>query len=361
MSSSPWCHIPAASSRQQDSNCASTILLACALPFLATLTACSRSDAPPMPEALPAIPVSVVTVEEGVHHSQEEIVGTVRAKLRASIQPRISGRIEQFHAVPGQSVEPGDLLVELDTREMRARLEQSVALRQQAGQDLARFQALLDQEAITRSEFDNVQARFAVAQAAVTEAETMLDHTRIIAPFHGIVTRKLADVGDLAHPERALLELEDPRLLRFEAHVPESLFARIELGADLPVRLPAPGLELSGRVTEIAPVADPASRTSLITLDLPPTPGLRSGLFGRLLVPTAERSALRVPATAVLQRGQMELLFVVQDDRAHLRLVRTGKRWQDEVELVSGIRAGETIVATGAEALRDGQPVTVTP
>lgn len=350
---------PSASHHTGSAHVPNAIRFAIAFILLATLVACSRQASPPTAEALPTAAVRVVRVDPGTHHAREEIVGTVRAKLRASIEARLSGRIERFHAVPGKAVEPGDLLVELDAREPQARVQQASALRDQAAQDLARFQALLDQEAVTRAEFDNLQARYTVARAAVTEAETMLDHTRIIAPFRGIVTRKLADVGDLAHPGRPLLELEDPDHLRFEAHVPESLFRQIKRDAQFSVRITALDLTLTGVVTEIDPVADPASRTSLIKLDLPITPGLRSGQFGRLLVSTADRAALRVPASAVVQRGQLELLFVIQDDRAHLRLVRTGKRWDQEVELVSGIQAGETIVIAGAETLHDGQAVSV--
>jgi RND family efflux transporter MFP subunit len=361
MRSFPCGFPPSAPSHHRAAHITNAFLLAVVLLFLATLAACSRREAPPPAEPLPTASVRVARVDPGTHHASEEIVGTVRAKLRASIEARLSGRIERFHAVPGNVVEPGDLLVELDAREAQARLQQAIALRDQAAQDLARFQALLDQEAVTRAEFDELQARYTVAHATVAETETMLDHTRIIAPFRGIVTRKLADVGDLAHPGRPLLELEDPDLLRFEAHVPESLFRQIELDAQLNVRITALDVTLTGTVTEIDPVADPASRTSLVKLDLPTTPGLRSGQFGRLLVSTADRAALRVPASAVIQRGQLELLFVVQEDRAHLRLVRTGKRWEQEVELVSGIQAGETIVITGAETLRDGQPVSVSP
>jgi RND family efflux transporter MFP subunit len=110
-------------------------------------------------------------------------------------------------------------------------------------------------------------------------------------------------------------------------------------------------------VGEIAPAADPGSRTFLVKLDLPSQPGLRAGQFGRVAMPVGETSALRVPASAVVQRGQMELIFVVNDNQARLRLVKTGKRLGDEVELVSGVEAGEKIVAEGAVGLMDGQPV----
>jgi RND family efflux transporter MFP subunit len=185
----------------------------------------------------------------------------------------------------------------------------------------------------------------------------MLGYTKIIAPFDGVITRKLADVGDLATPGRPLLELDDPKALRFEADLPEGLIARVQLGAKLEVRAATRDAAIHAVVGEIAPVADPASRTFNVKLDLPANTGLRAGQFARVTVPVGESKALRAPVSAVTRRGQMELVFVVADQRAQLRLVKTGKRIGDEVELVSGVSAGEQVVAEGASQLRDGQPV----
>ena len=113
--------------------------------------------------------------------------------------------------------------------------------------------------------------------------------------------------------------------------------------------------------SEIAPAADSASRTFLVKLDLQGTTGLRAGQFGRVAMPVGETSALRGPASAVVQRGQMEIVFVVSDGKAQLRLVKTGKRIGDEVELVSGVSAGEKVVVEGATGLADGQPLTLKP
>jgi RND family efflux transporter MFP subunit len=127
------------------------------------------------------------------------------------------------------------------------------------------------------------------------------------------------------------------------------------------VRIAAVPREIEGVVAEMSPTADPNSRTYLVKLDLPGATGLRSGQFGHVVVPVGEVSAIRVPAAAVIQRGQMEIVFVVVNGYAQLRLVKTGKRVGDEMELVSGLNSGESIVTEGAPALADGQPVTVQP
>ena len=308
---------------------------------------------------LPVASVKVAAAEKKSRAATEDVMGTVRAKLRASIEAKVSGKIERMLVAPGQVVKAGELLAELDAREIQARLDQALALRQQAESDLKRFTKLLEAKSLTQVEFDNAQARARVAVAAVTETETMLGYTKVIAPFAGVITRKHADVGDLATPGKPLLDMEDSHALRLEADVPEAVVGKLNLGDKLPVRVTAQALELTGVVSEIAPAADPGSRTFLVKLDLPDAAGLRAGQFGRVAMPVGETSALRVPLSAVVRRGQMEMVFIVSENKAQLRLIKTGKRIGGEVELVSGVEAGEKMVVEGAAGLMDGQPLTI--
>jgi RND family efflux transporter MFP subunit len=258
-------------------------------------------------------------------------------------------------------VKAGERLVQLDAQEIQSRLDQAAAARQQAENDLKRATDLLQQKILSPSEFDNAQSKFRMTAAAEAEAKTMLGYTDIVAPFAGVITRKLADVGDLAAPGKPLLQMENPDTLRFEADVPEALIGNVKLGDKLAVRIAAVAVEIEGSVAEMSPAADPNSRTSLVKLDLPGATGLRSGQFGRVAVPVGEASAIRVPAAAMIQRGQMELVFVVVGNHAQLRLVKTGSRIGDEVELVSGLNSGEQVVTENASDLVDGQPVTIKP
>jgi RND family efflux transporter MFP subunit len=307
----------------------------------------------------PTASVRVQQVGHASHEAFEEAVGTVQARWRSVVEAKVSGRIEKMPVITGQRVEEGDLLVQLDAREIQARLDQATAVREQADADLQRFSTLLRQEAVTRAEYDAVQARQRVAQAAVTEAETQLAHTRVIAPFAGAITRKHADVGDLAAPGRPLLELEDPTQLQLEANVPEALITRIQPGNRLRVRIDALNQPLDGVVTEVAPSADPNSRTFLAKIDLPSHDDLRAGQFGRVAIPVGQFAALRVPASAVVKRGQLEIVFVAQDGKAQLRLVKTGKLLENEIEILSGIDSNEVVIVDGLTTLLDGQPVKI--
>ncbi|MCX7869096.1 MAG: efflux RND transporter periplasmic adaptor subunit, partial [Terrimicrobiaceae bacterium] len=181
-------------------------------------------------------------------------------------------------------------------------------------------------------------------------------YTIITAPFDGVVTRRHVQRGDLAVPGRALAEVENPGALRLEATVPETLAAGLEGGQKLVVRIEAAGALLEGTVAEIAPVSDPASRTVLVKLDLPPHPGLRSGQFGRLRVPTPARAALRIPASAIIRRGSLEFVTVNDGGTARLRIVRTGRSDGGLVEILAGLDEGELVFSQGAEAPADGTP-----
>ena len=328
---------------------------------LTLLLGCRKESAPLTAKIGPAASVRVQTAERKHTLGTEDVVGTVQAKLHASIEARISARIERMLVAPGQAVQAGQVLIELDAGEISARLQQALAQRDQAARDTERLRTLLDQRAVSRQDFETAESRHRVAIAAVNEAESMLAYTKVTAPFSGVITRKLADLGDFAAPGKPLLHIEDPALHRFEADVPESLITRLELGGRLTVRISQLDQQFEATITEIAPAADPTTRTFLVKLDLPPAKSLRSGLFGRLAVPTRETHALRVSQTAVIQRGQLQFVFVASSNQAVLRIVKTGRLLGSEIELVSGIEPGDHVVIEGAGQLRDGQSLQTRP
>lgn len=323
------------------------------------VSGCHQSPEPDQAK-LPSATVRAKVVERKTRAAAEDVVGTVRPKLSAVIEAKVSGRIEQMLVVPGQTVKAGELIIRLDDTEIQSRLDQAAAARQQAESDLKRFTVLLEQKILSQSEFDGAQSKFRMAAAAEAEAKTMLGYTKMTASFDGVITRKLADVGDLAMPGKPLLHMENPATLRFEADVPEALIGNLKLGDQLTVRVAAAG-EMKGVVAERSPAADANSRTSLVKLDLPGAAGLRSGQFGRVAVPVGEISIISIPAAAVIQRGQMEMVFMVNKGHAQLRLVKTGRPVGNELELVSGLSSGEQIVTEGVSALADGQPVKILP
>ena len=307
----------------------------------------------------PALTVRAHRVEARPQTGYERVPGTVRPKLRAGIEAKISGRIERMNVREGESVKAGQLLAVLDLREIQAKLDQAQTAAEQAERDLKRYALLLRQKATTQAEYENVDAKARIARSAAAEAQTMLDYAKITAPFEGVVTRKLVDVGDLATPGRTILELEDPSALRFEANVPETLIGGLKMDLSCEIRISQLDKALSGRVAEIATTVDESSRSYLVKFDLPVAEALRSGQYGHATVPAHEEILLQAPVTTVVKRGQLELVFVIEQGQARLRIVRSGRVNGGQIEILAGVSAGEELVDGDVSQLRDGQRVEV--
>jgi RND family efflux transporter MFP subunit len=306
---------------------------------------------------LPAAAVRVQTVESVAETASEEVMGTIRARLSATLEAKLNGRIEELPVTLGQRVKAGDLLIRLDAPEITARLEQANAAFEQTERDWRRVSGLYEQQAATRAEYDAADVRRRVAKAAVEEAKAMMGYAKILAPFDGVVTRKYADQGDQAIPGKPLVAMEIPSALELEADVPEGIAANLRLDAQLACKVNGPNGEVMGRVSEIAPAADPASRTLKVKLQLPELAGLRAGQFARLAVPLGESRSLRAPAQAIVQRGELDLVFKVVNQHAQMQLVKTGRQFGNEMEILAGLEPGDVVVVDGATQLSDGQAV----
>jgi RND family efflux transporter MFP subunit len=327
-----------------------------ALALLALFAGCAAEPAARRPPSVPAVGVRVVTADRSQQPILTEVVGTVRSVREATIAALVSGTVTEIRVGVGSVVRAGEVLVRLSARELDAVREQARAVSAGARQDRDRAITLKAQDAITAAQYDAAVSQWNVAEAREAEAIAVVDRTVLRAPFAAVVTAKRVDLGETALPGRALLTLESRAANRFEAQVPESASAELAIGQRLPVRIAGLGPELEGRIAEIHPSADDATRARVVKLDLPPTAGLRPGQFGRLLVATERAVSVTVPAEAIVRRGQLETLFVVESGVARLRLVRSGRQREGRVQICAGLTGGEK-VAMAAMALVDGQRV----
>ena len=366
----------------------------------------AKPPEPPVVRGATLAAVAPVEIEETV-----EAMGTVKSKTTTTISSRIVGAVLAMHVREGSQVQAGAPLVTLDDRDTATTLRRAEAGLAEAGaaqveaeraiaaaeaariaaeaqRDLAattlkRYQQLLERKSVAPLEYDQVLARhkaavadveraaaeIAALQARRTQVQSRIEGARaeiarvqvnqsyaeITAPFAGLVTVKHADVGTLAAPGTPLLTLEDNRHYRLEVSVPESQGTAIRPGQPLPVSVDAAGLSTRATVSEIVPGADPSTRTIQVRLDLPASPKLRSGLFGRAWIPAGRRTAIRLPQAAVVERGQLQGVYVVgQDGIARFRLIRTGAAQQGTIEVLSGLTPGEQVILAGLEQVKDG-------
>jgi RND family efflux transporter MFP subunit len=311
-----------------------------------------RSPFPEIPVAVEIISVAVTEVAD-----QVEIMATVQAAKTAVISSRISGYITSLAVIPGSRVSAGRELLQLSAGEISAQLEQAKAQLDQASRNLQRERKLLSQNAATPEAVKALEDAANIAEAGYKEAMTMMSYTTVRSPFDGLITRKLADIGDLATPGKPLLHIENDKDLQVLTDIPESLVANIQLGMEMEISIPAAQLKLQGSVVEIAPIADPRSRTVPIKLDIPEYPALGSGQFARITLPGRKVETILVPPRSIDTFGQMERVFISVEGTARLRLVRTGKHYSRGIEILSGLTPGDKLILSD-ERLRDFQPIT---
>jgi RND family efflux transporter MFP subunit len=343
--------------------------------FLATLGGCSseRETASAAPKTVSN--VALLSVQPANVPDLVEAVGTLRAAQTSQLASQMMGNIVEIRVHEGDRVQRGQVLAVLDNAQPRAALDRATAadLASQQGitaadSDLAladatfkRYQTLYEKRSVSPQEFDEVKARYQGAQArrdmaragqsqakaAVQQAHNALGYTRILAPFDGLVTEKKADVGTLASPGMPIFTVEDLRRYRLEATVNETDLHYVRMGQQIPVVIDAVGdKELKGKVVEIVPAADSTSRSFLVKIEMPSDPALRSGLFGRAQFSRGERSSLLIPRTAVVERGQLQGIYVLDQNKvANLRYITLGKPSGGQVEVLAGLQAGETLIA----------------
>jgi RND family efflux transporter MFP subunit len=186
-------------------------------------------------------------------------------------------------------------------------------------------------------------ADVAALQQSLHDAEVTLGYTVIRSPYDGVIVDKLSDVGDLAAPGKPLLNLYENRRLWLEAAVPEEQAGDIHIGKSYQVRLDSVDKEMSGRLVEIVPSADSSSRTITARVTIPQTEGVFPGLFGRVLIPVGERQRVAIPETAILRVGQLAMVDVEEAGTLRRRSVQVGRQLGDQVEILSGLVAGERV------------------
>ena len=333
-------------------------ILTCCLAVLLT-AANAPGEEKKQPPVLPSVAVHVQRVQESTSHPQVELVATIQAVQQAAIAAKVTGTITQLPVVLGSRVKKGDLLVKISAEEISARLLQAQAHLDQAKRNLARERKLLKKNATTPETVKSMQDMFAVAQASVQEAKAMLGYTTITAPYDGVITKKLANSGDLATPGTPLLQLENDARLQAVTAIPESLINLLIEGDSLSVIIPSARITVTGSVAEIAPSIDPLSRTAPVKINIPPDAPLKTGMFARVILPVNPAATLFIPASAVVPFGQMDKVFVLEDGTAQLRLVRTGGKMGEQVEILAGLSAEDQVIVDNNRLLVSGQPVTV--
>jgi RND family efflux transporter MFP subunit len=320
-----------------------------------------------------------------VQSQQEQIplnirsTGTIHARETAIVSAQVVGRIQQVLVREGDSVRAGQTLAVLDDAALRASVDQAQAGVKAAQQEqvaaqtdaklaastLDRYRQLQAEKSVSPQEMDEVAQRAAAASARLeavrsqtdaaraqeTGAHTMLGYTRLVAPFAGVVTARMADPGTLASPGVPLLQVDQAGVLQLQATVDESAIATVRKGIKIQVAIDgASSADITGTVAEIDPAADTASHSFTVKIDLPSSSRLRAGMYGTAEFAKGVRHAIVIPHSAVVSRGSLVCAYVLDAQGiAQLRYLTLGAAQGNLVEVLSGVSPGERLVDDPAD------------
>ncbi|WP_225938398.1 efflux RND transporter periplasmic adaptor subunit [Leptothermofonsia sichuanensis] len=350
------------------------------------------------------------------------LTGTVEPMETVTLTSRVMGQIRQLNVQEGDRVNAGDTLAVIDVADIQAqggqalagvnmaqsnyqnaqaRLQESRAQLLEAEAELADAQLqqrrmrmlqsegavsqqLLDQAntrvsmtqariqqikaGITQSQatMNQAQAQVAQAQAQVAQVSANLNYGTITAPFDGVITRKYAEVGAMAGAGQSIVTLESRDRLRFTTQVPESLITQVRQGKRVSIHLDALNRDLSGTVSQIIPAADPATRNFTVRVTLNSTSDVFPGMFGRLKLANqpntqnlAARTTLVIPQAAMVQQFGITGVYKVVNGQAAFQPITTGKMHGSDIEVFSGLKAGDRLVLEPPPDLKDGMAIQV--
>lgn len=365
-----------------------------------TAAGCAGDPDPEGPDRK-AVAVQSAPVRVERFAAEFEAGGTVRARTTTVLSSRVMSSIAAVTVRAGDRVRAGQLLVQLDARQMaggqaradatlaaalegasaaEADAEGAAAALELARLSHARIARLAERKVATPAEVDaavaalrGAESRMKAAGARRSEMARTIEGARaaartaavdssyaaIVAPFDGVVTARSAEPGTMAVPGAPLLTLEEARGFRLEVSVDAADTASVTAGSPVPVVIN--GLPpIDGTVEEVAPSVDAVAHAYTIKIGLPEQAGLRSGLFGRARFRGAEREQLAVPAAALVRRGQLTLVFVDDRGAARMRYVHVGPPAGDRVPVRAGLAADERVLLNPPADLADGTPLAPT-
>jgi membrane fusion protein (multidrug efflux system) len=312
----------------------------------------------------PTAVVAVKAVREPVTEKLR-LVGTVQANEFVELKPEVAGRIVAIHFEEGQSVEEGQLLLELDSRRMATMLEQSEAEQRFAKSKWDRAAELLRNRTLSQQEADEAQAQYDLTTAKVEQMKEELRYHKIHAPFSGTIGTRRVSPGQVVDKQTVIATLVDLDPIKVEGSMPERFLSLAQLGAKFQLTIAAfPNEQFTGEVYFVAPEIDPVNRTALVKARISNSDlRLKPGMFASAeLTLRVRQDALVIPEASLMPQGEAFAVIVVDSgETAVMRPVTPGVRMAGKVEILEGLKEGETVVVEGWQKTRPGGKVIVAP
>ena len=317
-----------------------------------TQRAASRPPAP--------TPVEVATVTRSPLVAHRILTGSLQAVTTVHIFNEEEGRIIELPFYEGDAVDKGAMLARIDDHLIQSQLNKAEATLKQAQVDVKRIDSLFRKKLASEDELARTQTALELARAEVSLLETRMAHTRIRAPFSGIISERLKETGDVVPVHSHILTLFDPAEIKIVISVSELLLSNINNDDIVQVRIDALGeQQYSAAVKRIFPTIDPQTRKGMMEVQFATIPeGARPGQLCRVTVNTQTTPRRNVPFAAIRHDSQGEFVYRIKaDDTVELVRVETGILLGNQMEILEGIEVNERVVVKGFIGLREGKKI----
>ncbi|GIK23780.1 MAG: hypothetical protein BroJett006_00260 [Betaproteobacteria bacterium] len=277
----------------------------------------------------------------------------VEAVKQAVIAAQVPGRVVEVRADAGDAVKQGQLLMRIDAREAAEGYAASQATLANAKANYERTKNLHAQKFISKAALDKAEADYRAAQAGAGAAGAAASHASIVSPLTGFVAQRHTEAGELATPGRPLITVYDPKGLRVTSSIPQYKLAAVRATLQAKIEFPETGKWVDAAKVEVLPAADPRTHTVTARVYLPDNlPGIIPGMFARTHFVTGKAKKLLVPAAAVLRRGEVTAVYVIDEkNAARLRQVRLSEPLAGGFhEVLAGVSAGEKVALDPVKA-----------
>lgn len=337
--------------------CLSTFLFG-----LFLVSGCSK-DSAVSKRAIPEHLVEVVEVKLESIAIERQRTGSLQSSQDVDIYNQEEGQIIELPYFEGDKVTKGDVLVRLDDRLIMSQLARTQALRKKAASDLKRMSRLANKQMMAEADMTRVETELAVAKSDEETLKTRLEYATIVAPISGVISKRLSEPGNIAQRYTHLLTISDLSSLTTEVTVSDLLINKLSVGAEVDIQVDAllRNEPIKGTIKRIHPNLDPLTRTGIVEITLNPVPeGARPGQLARVTLRSELTERLLIPYSGLRRSSAGEYVFVIDDQLVAKKVsVVSGLRINGQVEILSGLSAGENIVTRGFTNLQEKKSVKI--
>jgi membrane fusion protein (multidrug efflux system) len=321
------------------------------------LSAACAGGGPKQPEksGKPVVTVNAVVVVPRELEHKILSTGSIIANEEVELRSEIPGRIVAINFEEGSHVSQGFLLLKIDDRELQAQMRKLKVDEKQAREDLDRKEKLLALKAISQEEYDKAFNTLGIVMAQIDLVKTQISKTEIIAPFAGKIGLRQVSPGGYVSSSTLVARMQQTDPVKIDFAVPEKYLPRIRKGSTIRFRIEGTDSTFSGKIYAVEPKIDPVTRNvSLRAMCSNPREILTPGAFAKIEIVLDDiAGALVVPSEAIIPQLSGEKVFVAEKGKARSRLVRTGIRTEREVQILSGLNPGDTVITSGILQLRE--------